>query len=165
MGCGRFTQPDPIGLLGGLNLYQYAPNGLTWIDPWGLSLQGVDFTGSPDLYPVKEGQKNIVQITMQGTRSRDFTAAFKAAGIKKKDAEGYTWHHLDDFDPKTGKTTMQLIKTETHEAIRHKGSVSQFVAHSGTNYGSPQAVDYSYKQGWLTGRVPKRLKELKSKLC
>ncbi|KES12116.1 hypothetical protein SASC598O11_003620, partial [Snodgrassella alvi SCGC AB-598-O11] len=31
---GRFTQPDPIGLLGGLNLYQYAPNGLTWIDPW-----------------------------------------------------------------------------------------------------------------------------------
>ncbi|PIT14842.1 RHS repeat domain-containing protein [Snodgrassella alvi] len=34
---GRFTQPDPIGLAGGLNLYQYAPNGLTWIDPWGLS--------------------------------------------------------------------------------------------------------------------------------
>ncbi|PIT14232.1 RHS repeat domain-containing protein [Snodgrassella alvi] len=32
---GRFTQPDPIGLLGGFNLYQYAPNGLTWIDPWG----------------------------------------------------------------------------------------------------------------------------------
>jgi RHS repeat-associated protein len=33
---GRFTQPDPIGLLGGLNLYQYAPNGLTWVDPWGV---------------------------------------------------------------------------------------------------------------------------------
>ncbi|WP_144235416.1 RHS repeat domain-containing protein, partial [Snodgrassella alvi] len=33
---GRFTQPDPIGLLGGFNLYQYAPNGLTWIDPRGL---------------------------------------------------------------------------------------------------------------------------------
>ncbi|OCG61804.1 hypothetical protein A9G42_00900 [Gilliamella sp. Nev6-6] len=34
---GRFTQPDPIGLLGGFNLYQYAPNGLTWVDPLGLS--------------------------------------------------------------------------------------------------------------------------------
>ncbi|WP_371265849.1 RHS repeat domain-containing protein [Gilliamella sp. N-G2] len=34
---GRFTQPDPIGLLGGFNLYQYAPNGLTWVDPWGLT--------------------------------------------------------------------------------------------------------------------------------
>ena len=34
---GRFTQPDPIGLLGGFNLYQYAPNALTWVDPWGLN--------------------------------------------------------------------------------------------------------------------------------
>ncbi|WP_218965171.1 RHS repeat domain-containing protein [Snodgrassella alvi] len=34
---GRFTQPDPIGLAGGFNLYQYAPNGLTWVDPWGLA--------------------------------------------------------------------------------------------------------------------------------
>jgi RHS repeat-associated protein len=33
---GRFTQPDPIGLEGGINLYQYAPNPLTWIDPQGL---------------------------------------------------------------------------------------------------------------------------------
>ena len=33
---GRFTQPDPIGLAGGFNLYQYAPNALIWIDPWGL---------------------------------------------------------------------------------------------------------------------------------
>lgn len=33
---GRFTQPDPIGLLGGLNLYQYAPNSTGWIDPFGL---------------------------------------------------------------------------------------------------------------------------------
>ncbi|SPX93176.1 Cell wall-associated polypeptide CWBP200 [Morganella morganii] len=32
---GRFTQQDPIGLLGGLNLYQYAPNPVGWVDPWG----------------------------------------------------------------------------------------------------------------------------------
>ncbi|EPK6165026.1 RHS repeat-associated core domain-containing protein [Providencia stuartii] len=34
---GRFTQQDPIGLAGGLNLYRYAPNPLTWNDPLGLS--------------------------------------------------------------------------------------------------------------------------------
>jgi RHS repeat-associated protein len=34
---GRFTQQDPIGLAGGINLYQYAPNPLGWVDPWGLS--------------------------------------------------------------------------------------------------------------------------------
>ncbi|WP_167540890.1 RHS repeat-associated core domain-containing protein [Paraburkholderia xenovorans] len=33
---GRFTTPDPIGLAGGVNLYQYAPNPLGWLDPWGL---------------------------------------------------------------------------------------------------------------------------------
>ncbi len=33
---GRFTTQDPIGLAGGLNLYQYAPNSLSWIDPLGL---------------------------------------------------------------------------------------------------------------------------------
>ncbi|WP_066962872.1 RHS repeat-associated core domain-containing protein [Microbulbifer sp. Q7] len=35
--CGRFTQQDPVGLLGGINNYQYVPNPLTWIDPYGLS--------------------------------------------------------------------------------------------------------------------------------
>ena len=33
---GRFIHQDPIGLLGGFNLYQYAPNPLGWIDPFGL---------------------------------------------------------------------------------------------------------------------------------
>ncbi|MEW3190115.1 DUF6531 domain-containing protein [Escherichia coli] len=32
---GRFMVTDPIGLAGGLNLYQYAPNPLSWIDPLG----------------------------------------------------------------------------------------------------------------------------------
>lgn len=33
---GRFMVTDPIGLRGGLNLYAYAPNPLTYIDPLGL---------------------------------------------------------------------------------------------------------------------------------
>jgi RHS repeat-associated protein len=39
---GRFTTEDPIGLLGGLNLYQYAPNPLMWIDPWGWAKMKTD---------------------------------------------------------------------------------------------------------------------------
>ncbi|MFM0375635.1 RHS domain-containing protein [Paraburkholderia strydomiana] len=33
---GRFTSKDPVGLLGGGNLYQYAPNPTGWVDPLGL---------------------------------------------------------------------------------------------------------------------------------
>ncbi|WP_370981204.1 RHS repeat-associated core domain-containing protein [Agaribacterium sp. ZY112] len=33
---GQFTTQDPIGLLGGTNGYQYAPNPTSWIDPLGL---------------------------------------------------------------------------------------------------------------------------------
>ncbi|MEI8704043.1 RHS repeat-associated core domain-containing protein [Pseudoalteromonas sp. B62] len=33
----RFINQDPIGLVGGINHYQYAPNPVNWVDPFGLS--------------------------------------------------------------------------------------------------------------------------------
>jgi RHS repeat-associated protein len=37
---GRFITQDPIGLLGGFNLYEYAPSPVGWIDPLGWSTCG-----------------------------------------------------------------------------------------------------------------------------
>ena len=34
---GRFVSQDPIGLRGGTNLFEYAPNPIIWVDPLGLS--------------------------------------------------------------------------------------------------------------------------------
>ena len=34
--CGRFINQDPIGLVGGMHLYSFAPNALIWLDPLGL---------------------------------------------------------------------------------------------------------------------------------
>ncbi len=43
---GRFINQDPIGLLGGTNLFQYAPNPVGWVDPWGLARIPVDVKNS-----------------------------------------------------------------------------------------------------------------------
>lgn len=37
---GRFVAQDPIGLLGGKNIYLYAPNPVHWVDPLGLTCWG-----------------------------------------------------------------------------------------------------------------------------
>ncbi|WP_239684960.1 RHS repeat-associated core domain-containing protein [Streptococcus anginosus] len=34
--AGRFVNQEPIGLLGGENLYQFAPNAQEWLDVWGM---------------------------------------------------------------------------------------------------------------------------------
>ena len=34
---GMFVSRDPIGLMGGDNVFAYAPNPTAWIDPWGLN--------------------------------------------------------------------------------------------------------------------------------
>ena len=38
---GMFISRDPIGLMGGFNVFAYAPNPIHWIDPWGLANESV----------------------------------------------------------------------------------------------------------------------------
>jgi RHS repeat-associated protein len=39
--AGRYINHDPIGLMGGLNAYQYCPNPVGWVDPLGLSCKEI----------------------------------------------------------------------------------------------------------------------------
>ena len=48
--AGRFVNQDPIGLLGGENLYQFAPNTQGWIDPLGWKRTSKDM---PQWMPTK----------------------------------------------------------------------------------------------------------------
>jgi RHS repeat-associated protein len=146
---GGYLSQDPIGLLGGNpTVYGYVADTNNWVDPGGLGpvTNTVDFTGHSDLFP---HENSAVKIKLTGDRDSDFTRAFKESGIKKTDASGYTWHHVADFNPTTGESTMQLVKRATHEAnLPHKGSAGQFADHFGVEYDTFEAKMKAHEQGW-----------------
>ncbi|WP_262489879.1 RHS repeat-associated core domain-containing protein [Flavobacterium oreochromis] len=159
---GLYLSQDPLSIAGGMNVYAYVHDSNSWVDIYGLMANfptNITFAGSSDLYPVTGNQKNIVEIVMTGDRDADFTRAYKEAGISKQamKGQGYTWHHVHDFDPTTGKTTMELVKTSAHEAtLPHKGSASQFAEHFGVEYDTYESKMKAYEQGWR--KKPKKYK-------
>ena len=64
---GAFISPDPIGLSGGINFYQYAPNSLTWIDPLGLSCKSarIRLDGVQKFYGLNKGDLSRIQKTLE----------------------------------------------------------------------------------------------------
>ena len=118
---------------------KYDPNkpalqGKSNAPPLSRNANAPDFTGSPDLYPVNGNQKNTVDIVLTGSRSGDEAAANLAAGLEET-PDDYTWHHLDNFSPSTGKATFQLIKTDTHRmTIPHTGAVKQYEVYHNIKY-------------------------------
>jgi hypothetical protein len=102
---------------------------------------GPTFVGTSHLFPVAEGQLNRVNIKLTGNRDADFTLANAEAGISSLVPKGknapidYVWHHVDDFNPKTGIASLELITIKAHQAtLPHKGSAAQYRAHYGYGY-------------------------------
>ncbi|TDY25560.1 RHS repeat-associated protein [Paraburkholderia sp. BL6665CI2N2] len=81
---GRFVSQDPIGLAGGFNLYAYAPNPVSWIDPWGLSCETIDpRTESFESWVARSRGEADVYLRSKGTGSVDYV------GISKNSTERY----------------------------------------------------------------------------
>ncbi|WEL63311.1 RHS domain-containing protein [Pseudomonas sp. CBSPGW29] len=112
---GRFTQPDPIGLAGGLNLYQYAPNPIGWIDP--LGLVAVDtpgyivyglYDGNPlDTKPYYVGITNDME--RRATEHRSIQRMTPGSRIEPIDrnltygqARGHEQYYIEKYKTKTG---------------------------------------------------------------
>ena len=148
---GQYLSHDPIGLRGGFNPYGYVGIPTLFVDPLGLSrYDGVSFEGSPDLSPVGPGQKNIVEIQVQGTRYYDFKEANIKAGFGDtaySHPTGYTWHHRKDFNPDTNTTTLELVKTGAHrETFPHAGSPAEFGEHHGVKYDTAEARNIAQRE-------------------
>ncbi|WP_114921716.1 RHS repeat-associated core domain-containing protein [Neisseria elongata] len=81
---GRFTQQDPIKLLGGESLYAYAPNVQKWIDFSGLesfNLQsfGISERAASNLY--NQGMNNLAtQLNPQAQKYSEYTVGADVSG-------------------------------------------------------------------------------------
>ena len=90
---GRFINQDPIGLLGGINNYQYAPNPVGWVDPLGLQCEAANgnnqktvFAGhgtmNPDnMYTVPEGTSLTVYSWDGASITDDFAQMIEAGNV------------------------------------------------------------------------------------
>lgn len=97
-----------------------------------------DFSSNSNwLFPTSGGQKNIIEMKLQGSRNLDFIEANKIAKVDhlvppgKNAPDGYIWHHMDNFDPSTGKSSFQLVKEDIHVlTLPHTGSAKQYAIYN-----------------------------------
>ncbi|MEC9881400.1 RHS repeat-associated core domain-containing protein, partial [Escherichia marmotae] len=87
---GRFIVTDPIGLAGGINLYQYAPNPLSWVDPFGLSCR-LNYMGKT---PSKYGKVGRAVIDRMRAEGRILGDGYKDILFESKGK----WYHIKDAD-------------------------------------------------------------------
>ncbi|WP_235668296.1 RHS repeat domain-containing protein, partial [Pseudomonas coronafaciens] len=110
---GRFTTQDPIGLLGGENLYQYAPNPIQWIDPLGWIHELAPGFNVYGLFDKKAKKPYYVGITNDIARRRaehvDTGRLSPGAKLKPLDrnvnygqARGYEQSYIEHYETKTG---------------------------------------------------------------
>ena len=115
--AGRFTTQDPIGLSGGWNLYQYAPNPTGWVDPPGLLCKSA-YSGRRGVIKAKADLEKmgftviVEEVTMKVNDKRI------RADIVAKDASGN--YHV--FEVKNGKG--RLTKGQKGSGVYNQGAAN-----------------------------------------
>jgi RHS repeat-associated protein len=95
---GRFVSEDPIGLLGGLNLYQYAPNADAWVDPWGWAAGWAIIRQFPsNVEGARAGHFTVEVIDSAGASLQTHQVSshdFKNTAIEKANINGQPVHQV-----------------------------------------------------------------------
>ena len=148
---GRFISQDPIGLMGGINLYQYAPNPTGWIDPWGWCAQQNQTQGNA-------GRDALLARLMNSKR---FTVIDREVRINTPQYGNYRRSDIVIRDNKTGK--FHQVEVKTGNASRDASQIArdhEIASGQNTTWGSRRIETDQYgvptgiKKGAPTGPVP-----------
>ena len=133
---GHFTQPDPIGLAGGYNLYQYAPNALMWVDPSGWACttikaksrrKAISLAKDHAKVPrVSKGGENIGINDLNPTSRGKNWSQMKSAGVEnlgRKNPKGKNyWFEHPDPHPDAGSPGVPKHHESGHiHSVNSKG--------------------------------------------
>ncbi|MDP9939108.1 RHS repeat-associated protein [Pseudomonas sp. 3400] len=116
---GRFISPDPIGLAGGINLFQYAPEPFGWVDPWGWAptplnkegfvVYGLYEPGASDPYYVGHTEQSKEARARQHRQSGRLQPGSRIEILKGEggnltytQAKGYEQAYREKYRTKTG---------------------------------------------------------------
>lgn len=108
---GRFISPDPIGLAGGINLFQYAPEPFGWVDPLGLSCSTDARKLGKNLGPAPNSNYRAHHIVMSNSsdvRMRWLRRRMDNLGIDINSQKNGIWL------PKDGKSRLPGTKATAH---------------------------------------------------
>ncbi|WP_018693037.1 RHS repeat-associated core domain-containing protein [Algicola sagamiensis] len=111
----RFISPDPLGILGGIHPYQYAPNPVNWVDPLGLLCkEGLEKLGQMLTALEKDGltpemREKVLEAAQAGSNVNSSDEQTKSL-IKRRKPGGTNFlvHEYDKLglDPENGTVTM-----------------------------------------------------------
>jgi RHS repeat-associated protein len=156
---GRFVGQDPIGLLGGSNLYQYAPNPAAWIDPLGWVNETAPGYNVYGLFEEGAAKPYYVGITDDLSRRRvehmtsgrlDATGEMRplARNVTYGQARGYEQAYIEHYSTKTGTIGEPI-------SVTNRGNkINSFDHESSTRTPGRQAYfeeHYATKTKQLTG--------------
>ncbi len=130
---GRFITPDPIGLAGGLNSYQYAPNPTGWVEPLGLSNvpgQCPPVSTVPEGVPLSQRKLDEILNTPKGQRLSPevyFPSAYIDSHLAQFDngasriMKASDYHEYGLGKPDAMKSEFVCTKGDIDEAISSSG--------------------------------------------
>ncbi len=96
----RYLAQDPIGLLGGNNLYAYAPNPTKWMDPVGLQTKSADPLRQKG--PTGQWVKHPEEFAEASSLNEGRRKAMDLSGLNK---EVSTTPHLQVLGPQKGRVS------------------------------------------------------------
>jgi uncharacterized protein RhaS with RHS repeats len=113
---GRFISEDPIGLLGGTNLYGFAPNTDGWVDPWGWGKTCTDNNTTVH----RMGGKSVKNLRLRESEKNENPPGFSV--LLGRDANDAAKQMRDAFPNATGlHEKSKTVASSTVGAIRNAG--------------------------------------------